>query len=46
MQQAPAAGRAIAELILRGRFETLDLAPLGFQRLIDNRPMAESIIIG
>jgi len=46
MQQAPAAGRGVAELILRGRFETLDLAPLGFQRLIDNRPMVESIIIG
>ncbi|MSP98121.1 MAG: FAD-binding oxidoreductase [Betaproteobacteria bacterium] len=46
MQQAPAAGRGIAELILRGRFETLDLAPLGFQRLIDNRPMTESNIIG
>jgi FAD-dependent oxidoreductase domain-containing protein 1 len=46
MQQAPAAGRGIAELILRGRFETLDLAPLGFRRLIDDRPMVESIIIG
>lgn len=46
MQQAPAAGRGVAELILRGRFETLDLAPLGFQRLIDNRPMTESVIIG
>lgn len=46
MQQAPAAGRGVAELILRGRFATLDLAPLGFQRLIDNRPMVESIIIG
>ncbi len=46
MQQAPAAGRAVAELILRGRFETLDLAPLGFQRLIDGRPLAEAMIIG
>jgi len=46
MQQAPAAGRGIAELILRGRFETLDLAPLGFQRLIDGQPLVESIIIG
>ena len=46
MQQAPAAGRGVAELILRGRFETLDLAPLGFQRLIDGRPLVESSIIG
>jgi FAD-dependent oxidoreductase domain-containing protein 1 len=46
MQQAPAAGRGVAELILRGRFETLELAPFGFQRLIDNRPIAEDMIIG
>ena len=46
MQQAPAAGRGVAELILRGRFETLNLSPFGFQRLIENRPIAESMIIG
>ncbi len=46
MQQAPAAGRGIAELILHGRFETLDLAALGFQRLLDGRPLVESIVIG
>jgi len=46
MQQAPAAGRGIAELILRGRFETLDLSAFGFRRLVENRPMAESMIIG
>ncbi len=46
MQQAPAAGRGVAELVLRGRFETLDLAPLGFQRLIEGRPLVESMIIG
>lgn len=46
MQQAPAAGRGVAELILRGRFETLDLAPLGFQRLIDGRPLMEANVIG
>ena len=46
MQQAPAAGRGVAELILRGRFETLDLAPLGFQRLLQGRPLTESMVIG
>ena len=46
MQQAPAAGRGIAELILRGRFETLDLAPLGFQRLIEGRRLLEANVIG
>lgn len=46
MQQAPAAGRGVAELILRGRFETLDLAPLGFRRFIEGRPLAEANVIG
>ena len=46
MQQAPAAGRGVAELILGGRYETLDLAPLGFQRLLDGQPMTEANIIG
>jgi len=46
MQQAPAAGRGIAECILRGRYETLDLSALGFQRLIDERPLVEANIIG
>ena len=46
MQQAGAAGRGLAELILRGRFQTLDLAPLGFQRLLDGQPMTEANVIG
>lgn len=46
MQQAPAAGRGVAELILRGKFETLDLAPLGFERLLENRPLRELSVIG
>jgi glycine/D-amino acid oxidase-like deaminating enzyme len=46
MQQAPAAGRGIAELILRGRYETLDLSGLGFGRLLADRPLREENIIG
>lgn len=46
MQQAPAAGRGIAERILRGRYDALDLSALGFQRLIDERPLVEANIIG
>ncbi len=33
LQQAPAVGRGLAEWIATGRYETLDLAPLGFARL-------------
>jgi FAD-dependent oxidoreductase domain-containing protein 1 len=46
MQQAPAAGLGIAELVLRGRYETLDLSPLGFERLIAGKPLLEANVIG
>ncbi len=46
MQQAPAAGRGIAELILKGHYETLDLSPLGLSRLVENRPLVEANVIG
>lgn len=46
MQHAAAAGRGIAELMLHGNFRTLDLSPLGFQRLIDGTPLPEANIIG
>jgi FAD-dependent oxidoreductase domain-containing protein 1 len=46
MQQAPVIGRAIAELILLGRFDTLDLSDLLFARLAENRPLREANVIG
>jgi glycine/D-amino acid oxidase-like deaminating enzyme len=46
MQQAPIIGRAIAELILLGRFETLDLSDLLFTRIAENRPLREVNVIG
>jgi glycine/D-amino acid oxidase-like deaminating enzyme len=46
MQQAPVIGRAIAELILLGRFDTLDLSDLLFARITENRPLREANVIG
>jgi glycine/D-amino acid oxidase-like deaminating enzyme len=46
MQHAAAAGRGLAELILLDRFATLDLHELGFQRILQNRPLRETNIIG
>jgi len=46
MMHAPAVGRGLAERIIGGRYETLDLAPLGFERLLENRPLRELNVIG
>lgn len=45
LQQAPAVGRGIAELILSGAWQTLDLSPLGVERILARRPFAERAIV-
>ncbi|HYC37069.1 MAG TPA: FAD-dependent oxidoreductase [Usitatibacter sp.] len=45
LMHAPAVGRALSELIVKGRFETLDLSRMGYQRVIDNAPYRETGII-
>ncbi len=44
-QQAPAAGRGIAELILHGRYITLDLTPLSPARFREGRLIVEDAIV-
>jgi len=44
-QQATAAGRAIAELIVHGAFKTIDLTRLGYARIAENRPLTERNVI-
>jgi glycine/D-amino acid oxidase-like deaminating enzyme len=46
MQQSPIVGRAVAELILEGRFTTMDLSELLFSRVAANRPLLEANVIG
>lgn len=45
LMHAPGCGRAISELILEGRFETIDLTRFTWQRLLDNKPLREEGII-
>ncbi len=45
LQQAPAMGRGVAELITYGRYRTLDLGPLGYERVVRNEPFPETAVI-
>ncbi|ANN68671.1 NAD(P)/FAD-dependent oxidoreductase [Bordetella bronchialis] len=45
MMHAPAAGRGIAELIVHGGFQTIDLSRLGYERVEDGQPYAEEGIL-
>jgi len=45
LQQAPAVGRGLAEWIATGGWETLDLSPLGYERIDRNEPIRELAII-
>ena len=45
LQQSPAAGRAISELILEKNFTTIDLTRLSFERIRLNTPLFEDGIV-
>ncbi|NXH87104.1 FXRD1 protein, partial [Edolisoma coerulescens] len=45
LQHSPAAGRAVAELLLKGRYESLDLRRLGWDRLVDGEPLQEHGVV-
>lgn len=45
LQQSPAVGRGLAELLVDGRYRTLDLADLGFERVLAGRPLLERNVI-
>ncbi len=45
LQQAPAVGRGLSELIIYGAYRALDLSALSYERIITNTPFVEKAII-
>nr|WHW29175.1 putative FAD-binding oxidoreductase [uncultured bacterium] len=45
LQQGPAVGRGLSELITYGEFRTIDLSPLGYSRIERNEPIIEHAVI-
>jgi FAD-dependent oxidoreductase domain-containing protein 1 len=45
LQQAPGVGRGLAELIMHGRYRSLDLSPLGYERIADKHPVVEKNVV-
>ncbi len=44
-QQAPAVGKAMSELIRLGRYETIDVSPLDFERIIRGKLVIEEEVV-
>ena len=45
LQQSPAMGRGVAELITYGEFRSLDLTPFSWDRIAAGRPLVETAVI-
>ena len=45
LQQSPAIGRGVAEWIAHGAYQTLDLSPLGWARVLAGEPLLERCVI-
>ena len=45
LQQSPAVGRGIAEMVLTGRWQSLDLSDLSVDRMLSGRPFRETAVV-
>jgi len=45
MQQSPAVGRGLAEIIAHGTYRSIDLSPFGYERVLAGRPLEETEVI-
>lgn len=45
LQQSPAIGRALMELVVHGSFRSLDLGALGWRRVLEGRPLRELNVV-
>jgi FAD-dependent oxidoreductase domain-containing protein 1 len=43
LMQAPAVGRGMSELLLYGRYQTLDLSRMGYRRIVDGEPLRDEV---
>jgi FAD-dependent oxidoreductase domain-containing protein 1 len=45
LMNAPGCGRAMAEPLVTGRYQTIDLTRFGWQRVLDGTPVREQGIV-
>jgi len=45
LQQAPAVGKALAELVVHGQYRTVDCSAFGYERVVEGKPFRELNII-
>ena len=45
IQQSPAVGRAVSEIIVDGHAHSIDLSMFSFERIVSNRPLMERNVV-